>query len=299
MKNVFSRVDLSELPAPDVVEVVGYEQILNGMLADLRQRSPELDGLLPSDPAYKILEVCAYREMLVRQRINEAARATMVAYAQGPDLDNLAANYGVKRLLVSRGDMAAIPPVPDTYEADDALRARVVLSLEAYTTAGSRGSYAFHALSASGEVKDVAISSLQPGTVNVAILGRKANGSADEELIQTVVNALNDETVRPLCDTVVVTSAAVIDYRIEATLDIERGAGQETVLAAAQAAARELAGELHELGRDINRSAILAALHQPGVAKVVLNQPAQDLPVGWNQAAHCTAISLTRRGGDA
>lgn len=298
MKNVFSRVDLSELPPPDVVEAVGYEQILSGMLVDLRQRSPELDGLLPSDPAYKILEVCAYREMLVRQRINEAARATMVAYAQGADLDNLAANYGVKRLLVSRGDTAAIPPVPDTYESDGALRARVVLSLEAYTTAGSRGSYAFHALSASGEVKDVAISSLQPGTVNVAILSREANGSADAELIQTVVNALNDETVRPLCDTVLVASATLIDYRIEATLDIERGAGQEAVLAAAQASVRELVADLHELGRDINRSAILAALHQPGVTKVVLDQPAKDLSVGWNQAAHCTAISLTRGSDD-
>lgn len=298
MKNVFSSVDLSELPAPDVVETVGYEQILSGMLTDLRQRSPELDGLLPSDPAYKILEVCAYREMLVRQRINEAARATMVAYAQGADLDNLAANYGVKRLLVSRGDPDAVPPVPEAHESDEALRARVVLSLEGYTTAGSRGSYAFHALSASGEVKDVAVSSLQPGTVNVAVLSRTANGVADAELIQVVVNALNDETVRPLCDTVVVTSAAIVDYRIEAVLHVERGAGQAAVAAAAEAAASELVAELHELGRDINRSAILAALHQPGVMKVVLNQPAQDLAIDWNQAAHCAAITLTRRDGD-
>lgn len=36
--------------------------------------------------------------MLLRQRVNEAARAVMVAYAVGGDLEQIGANYGVGRL---------------------------------------------------------------------------------------------------------------------------------------------------------------------------------------------------------
>ena len=93
----------------------------------------------------------------------------------------------------------------------------MTLSLEGYTAAGSRGSYVYHALSASGDVKDVAVDSLTPGTVNVAVLTRTGTGGgADSEATrQTVVNALNAEEVRPLCDTVDVRLAQIIEYRID------------------------------------------------------------------------------------
>ncbi|NUV25651.1 hypothetical protein MS6204_04603 [Escherichia coli] len=42
---------------------------------------------LESEPATKLLQENAYRELLLRQRINEAAQAVMVAYAMGGDLD--------------------------------------------------------------------------------------------------------------------------------------------------------------------------------------------------------------------
>lgn len=297
MKEVLSRVDLSELPPPDVVEVLRHEQILQQMLDDLRQRDPDFESLLLSDPACRILEVCAYREVIIRQRINEAARANMVAHAVGADLDNLAANYGIRRLVIARGNPEALPPVPDTLEPDDALRARIVLSLEAYTTAGSRGSYVFHALSASGEVKDVGVASLEPGTVNVAVLSRGSNGAASPELLQAVVNALNAEDVRPLCDTVSVRSAEIVGYTIAATLQIEAGAGRAEVMDTVARAARAFVDEAHQLGRDVNRSAIVAALHQPGVLKVTLALPTRDIDIAWNQAAHCSAVDL-RMGED-
>ncbi|MGV5943123.1 baseplate assembly protein, partial [Escherichia coli] len=56
---------------------------------------------LESEPVTKLLQENAYRELLLRQRINEAAQAVMVAYAMGGDLDQIAANYNVKRLTVT------------------------------------------------------------------------------------------------------------------------------------------------------------------------------------------------------
>ena len=46
-----------------------------------------------------LLEVCAYRELLLRNRlVMEAAKHTMLAYATESDLENLAASLGVENL---------------------------------------------------------------------------------------------------------------------------------------------------------------------------------------------------------
>lgn len=289
-------IDLSRLPAPAVVETIDYEDILAEMLADLQARDSTFNALLESDPAYKILEICAYREMLVRQRVNDAARGVMLAYATGTDLDQIAANYGVTRLLITPADTNAVPPVAAVYESDAELRMRVLLSLEGYTTAGSIGSYTFHALSADGDCKDVGVASLTPGHVTVAVLSRTGDGTAPQATLDAVTSALNAETVRPLCDTVAVESAQIVTYSILATLTVYPGTSQQQALAAATAAIAAYTEDMHRLGRDITRSGIFAALHQPGVHNVTLTTPAADIVVQWNQAPFCTATNVTVSG---
>lgn len=299
MASAYTKVDLSQLAPPNVVQALDFESIFASMLADLRARDSAFTALVESDPAYKILEVAAYRELLIRQRVNDAAKAVMVAYATGADLDQIAANYDVARLLITPADDTTIPPTAAVYESDDEFRTRIILSLEGYTSAGSRGSYIFHALSASGDCKDVAVESLTPGTVNVAVLSRTGTGAAPSATIAAVVEALNSEVVRPLCDTVVVASAQIVNYSIQASLTVFPGTGQDEVLAAATAAAQAYAAEQHRIGRDITRSGIFAALHQPGVQNVAITSPASDVVNAWNQAPNCTGITVTIGGTGA
>ncbi|MEG1798701.1 MAG: baseplate J/gp47 family protein [Synergistaceae bacterium] len=92
-------IDLSKLPAPNIIEELNYETILAAMRADLEDRLPGWTAaVLESDPANKILEVAAYRELLLRQRINEAIKACMIAFASGSDLEHLSAFFAVARL---------------------------------------------------------------------------------------------------------------------------------------------------------------------------------------------------------
>ena len=73
----------------------------------------DCDGVLvDSEPITKLLQENAYREVILRQRINDAAVANMLAWAQGSDLDNLVANWNVSRLTIQPGDDTATPPVP-------------------------------------------------------------------------------------------------------------------------------------------------------------------------------------------
>ncbi|MEI7202604.1 baseplate assembly protein, partial [Pectobacterium parvum] len=120
---------------------------------------------LESDPLVKLLQENAYRELLWRQRVNEAARAVMVAFAQGNDLDQLGANFSVSRLVITPADDSTLPPTPALMESDSDLRLRIQQSFEGLSVAGSVGAYQYHGRSADGRVADVSVISPSPASV--------------------------------------------------------------------------------------------------------------------------------------
>jgi phage-related baseplate assembly protein len=286
----FIPIDLSKLPAPEVIKTVSFDALLDEMKAEAISQMPDLAPFLDleSEPVSKILRVCAYFRMLDRLEFNDGARANMLALATGTNLDGLAAFWGVERLVVQAADDNVTPPLPQILEADDAFRSRVQQSLEGHSTAGPRGAYRFWALSASGEVKDAAISSGVPGEVLVTILSVNGDGTPSNSVLSAVEAVLNDEDVRPMNDQVTVQAAEILTYTISAHLIVQSGPDASAVQAAASAAIETYVAAQHGLGRDVTLSGIYAALHQPGVANVQLASPAADIPVNADQAAFCS-----------
>lgn len=298
--SAFTAIDLSRLPAPDVVEPLDYEVLLASMRAALLALAPELEDALAleSEPVNKILEVAAYRELVLRQRINDAARAVMLAYATGSDLGHLAAAYNESRRLIDPGDPTSIPPVPPTYEDDDALRQRCLLAMEGLSNAGTVGSYTYHALASDVRVKDASISSPTPGDVLVTVLSSEGDGAASQELLDRVLSVVSAESVRPLCDTVYVQAADIQTYQVQASLTVYPGPDASVLRQAAIDACQRYVTDHHRLGHDITLSGLYAALHQPGVHRVTLTSPAADIVCGPQQAAYCTGITVTLGGTD-
>jgi phage-related baseplate assembly protein len=294
----FTAINLAQVAPPDVIEPLDFEQILAAMLADLLERAPELDAQVESEPFMKLLEVCAYRELQLRARINDAARAVMLPYSTGTDLDNLGALFGVERLLVSPAVPTAIPPIAAVYESDSDFRYRIQLSLEGLSTAGPEGAYIFHALSADGQVLDASAISPTPGEVLITVLSRQGSGVPDATLLATVLAKLSDESVRPLTDYVQVQAATIAPYQVTATLYFYAGPDREVVMANARAALEAYTAGQHRLGLDVTLSGIYAALHQPGVQRVDLASPTANLVVNRQSATYCTAINLTDGGLD-
>lgn len=368
------NIDLSRLPPPCLVEELDYQVIIESMRSELERRLPGWTAAaLESDPANKILEVAAYREMLMRQRVNEAARGVMVAFATGADLDHLAAFYPEMRLpganatfaaelglsmpldrdvtvprgyrLISKdgaieailtGDVEipagdpgatgrfeiirpkgslgngillawnAVTPLPfvtttnqlgpgsggSDEESDNAFRRRIPQALERYSTAGPRGAYEYWAYTADERVIDVTALSPSPGDVSVVLLSSEGDGTADDAMISRVEAILSDETVRPLTDRVTVVSAKIVPYVVRADLVLYAGVSSrepyEEALRQIQAVT-----SLRCIGRDVPRSALLAAGHVAGVKEVLLLEPGEDLRVAEDQAAHCTAVEVS------
>jgi phage-related baseplate assembly protein len=290
--SIYTPINLATLPAPDVVEPLSFETIFSEMLADLKNRDSAFTALVESDPAYKVLEVAAYRELLVRQRVNDAGRSVMLAYAAGSDLEQLGALFGVTRKTLVEANPNANPPVVAVYERDSDLRLRIQLSLEGLSTAGPSGAYVYHALKVT-TIRDVSVESPTPGNVLVTVLSQNNNGLASAEEVAAVNAILSSDDVRPLTDNVTVQAAEIVTYAITATVFVNDGPDSSVVLANCISAANDYAAERFSIGSDINLSGIYAALHQPGVEKVVLTSPLGNLDITPVQAGRCTAVTLT------
>ena len=293
-------IDLSLLPAPTVIESLDYEAILTERKQYLislyplaEQESITATLALESEPIVKLLQESAYRELLLRNRVNTAAAAVMLAFAAGADLDQIGANYGCARLVITAADDTAIPPIEAVYESDNDYRYRIQMSLDSYTTAGSKESYIYHGLSADGDVKDIEPVSPSPGVVTIYVLSRTGDGSASEELIEKVSAALNEESIRPMTDQVTVQSAAILNYTIDAELVLLPGPDQSVVQAAAVSALTEYTEAQKKLGYDITLDGIYKALRQTGVQKVNLTTPQNHISIGSGQAGHCASMNVT------
>ena len=295
-----ASIDLSQYPAPEVLEDLGYEEIFDEIKEHFLSQFPEGEteaaekgvptrakaALLmdvEGNLVVKALQAYAYHAIQMRARVNDAAKATMLAYATGTDLDNLAAFY-----MVERRDG----------ESDTELRDRLVLAVDGFSTAGPVGAYKFHGLSADADVKDIGVQSPTPGQVLITVLSRSGNGTAAQALLDTVDAALNDEDVRPLTDQVVVQAATVNQYQIDADIWCYGNVDSAVVRAAAEEAAQAYADAMHRLGHDVTISGLHRALHQPGVQRVEINQPAASIVNDAHEAGFCTGVTVNYEGID-
>ncbi len=290
-----SSVDLSALPAPQVLEDLDFEAIFQADLATFRSHMGDnWDASLESDPVSKLLEVGAYRKLLNRARVNDAAKALLLAYAQGADLDQLAANVQLQRLVVQVDDLSTVPPTFQMLEEDDALRERVQLVYEGLTTAGPRNSYVLHARNASGQVADATAESPAPAQVVVTVLALEGDGGAGADLLDTVRLALNDDDVRPVGDRLTVQGATILRFRIDAVVHMS-GSGPEieATLAECKRRLQDWINPRRRLGVEVSRSGVDAQLHINGVSRVDLNNWTDIRPT-QAQAAWCEGITVTR-----
>ncbi|KLT22386.1 baseplate assembly protein GpJ [Wolbachia endosymbiont of Armadillidium vulgare str. wVulC] len=247
---------------PNIIEPLNFEEIFSRMKEELVKRDANFTALVESDPAMKILEVSAWRELLLRQRINEAVKSNLLKFATGEDLDNLAEFYGVER---------------QKEDDDERFRKRIKARIVGSSTGGN---YRFQALSADTRVKDALVESLVPGKVQVSILSTQT-GIPQEELLEIVRNQLNKEDVRILTDTIEVVSCNIIEIDIHSRMSISSVILKEEIkeqfIKKFEASRR--------LGWSVTRSWIIANLFVEGVENVELIEPREDVIVAGNECA--------------
>ncbi|MBN3818748.1 baseplate assembly protein [Paraburkholderia sp. Se-20369] len=294
-------IDLSSLPVPDALEALDFETLYARRKAALialwpapEQAEIAATVALESEPLARLLQENCYRELVMRQRINDAVRAVMLAYAKGGDLDQRAALFGIQRLVVTPAD--PLNAIPAVYESDDALRRRIQLAPQGFSVAGPSAAYESKALAVDGRLVDAKATRPQPGDVLVTLLSRDGDGTVDDALCRKVETALAAEDQRPLNDTVFARPAEIVRYRIRAKGYTRSAVGADVLIAQATRNARAYADKVRRLGVGVAESAIKGVCQAAGLARTELIEPAGDLPIGPTQASFCIDVVIEYGG---
>ncbi|PCK33127.1 baseplate assembly protein [Pseudoalteromonas piscicida] len=312
----FSAVDLSKLPVSDLLDPIEFDTLYSELKQAVEAANPDLSELLPSDPIVKLMEVFAYRELLLRQQINEGAQQVLLAKATSSELDYLGNRFAVTR---------------EANECDERFRKRIQLALEGFSTAGPIGAYCFHTLKALPQVKDVFVESPEfellqvapplselvpahtsllhcrhnarlqdaaPGDVAITVLTSRGNGVPTQDEIAAITEYLFREEIRPLTDRPRVLAAEVKEFTLHAKLYLYPGPDEDKVKAAVTQRVQQWLQTHHKLNHDIRLSGLYSALHQQGVQRAELLAPTEDIINTPWQAAFCIKVEIEIAGRD-
>ncbi len=306
----FSQIDLSLLPEPSVIEPLDFETIRLQLLNAFIGYYPEFDmAAIEADPINKLLEVCAYRILAERARVNDAAKQVMLPYAPGTNLDVLASLFEVLRPDIVPADLTA--GTPAVKMTDEAFRQLVQISIQAYSSAGPYGAYRYFALQSNSNVVDVNVVGPESGLVNagqvgIYVLSSEAGGVPSIGTLNAVSVACKDPTVRPLTDEVLIAAATIVPYVIDVTIYGVQGPDQQLMIDAATEALTAYETGRRQVGSKVYRAGLTAAAFLPSItsgnvtfsnpiANVVINSPPLDVDPGLNGVAYAepSAIVVT------
>lgn len=274
--------ELASLPKPHVVEELDVETILARKKATL-QGIYDREGLpltvlnTAYEPTTIQLETSSEDELNLRQRINDVARARLLAFATGADLDHLAAFYEVLRM---------------EGEDDQRLKLRVILAIQGRSTGGTEERYRYFALTADIRVADAIVYTVgRSPIIHVAIFSTDPTGQANAALISIVDAALQHRKVRMANDTIVVGTAIRTIVNIEADVWLLPSADL-TTLQAMESSLRTAWGVAQALGRDFVLTWWVSKLMLDSVHKLEPVQPLGDIVVPPEEAVAIGTVKL-------
>ncbi|QIZ02627.1 putative baseplate assembly protein [Aeromonas phage AhyVDH1] len=247
----------------------------------------QLDGVNPSDAAFRPILAGSYRETLMRQEMDEQVRSVSLATALGGDLDHI----GITYYRQSDGS----PVVRLSGEDDEAYRLRLHNSPGGLSTAGPEAAYEFHSLSAHPNIKQALCTSPKPVHITMYLLGHEGNGAVSEAQCRLVEAYLWNR--RPITDEVQAVAAEIIEYRVRGKLYQVKNSNPDSVTARAVESCQAYVSQQHRLKGKVTMSSLHAALQVPGVGEVVL-EGWTDVRCGIHQAPYCLAIEMEFGGWD-
>jgi phage-related baseplate assembly protein len=292
---LITKDDLNALPKPTIIEELAFEAIL-ARRKDTFALAAQAHGLdlgeflmLESATETILLEEAAYSEMLLRSRMNELYRASLLYFATGAELDHVAESYGVTRLAG---------------EPDEDLRERTRIYNRGSSSAGPDDWWRFHAMRADERVEDVAVTRVDfpipginqvRGKIILSILAQTADGVPSTEILDNVRAVVTSTRVRGVTTEVVVEAATSKPFSVVANVWLLPTA-QRIVFDNLETQFRAAYAKTRALGFDITPSWVIAQLQKPGVQRIELVTPSAVLGVTSKEAPLLQNVNLTLAG---
>jgi len=280
-----------------VLEQIDVEQIIADRMGRLKELWSVYDPpsaaqydveQLEFDPIKINQEACAYFELMLRDRVNQAARSITLAYAVGTDLDAVASRYpgGVPRL---------------EGETDDRYRRRIWLSPNTLSAHGTAEAYEFWALTAEPALRDVtAIRSVlhdyYPTILITCLMGLDADPSPSQEQLVRIRAYIQSLSRQGLTDVISVNPPKIKEVEYIVRVWLYPGPAPDQTLAKIALNLQNLVDSQYWLGHDHTHTAIHAACSLSGVHHVDIVSPEKDVNIPLDWVVKVTNINVTLAG---
>lgn len=270
-------IDLNQLPAPSVIEELEFEAIYARKLARFQSLYPDYSAALESDPVVKLLELSAYDELMLRARINDAARANLLRYAAETDLEHLAVFYGLEKL---------------DGESDDRFRFRLQLHISGMSGMGTDDYYRARALGVGLWVRDATVKVGHQGALTIVVW---LADDAPPDALAITTDTLTDKRRRMATDTLTVVAAQPRPLVIVGTAWRSDGTPSARVSEAEDALRLAITSEAGVGGR-LAINWMVGRLALTGISNVLLDEPLHDVVCAENEYPVISMLTI-RDGG--
>ena len=272
---------------PSLAEVLFAEKNPDTVTAEILALYEQTSGrtLGRADPVRLFIDAVILAVIQQRNIIDYAAKMNLLAYASGTYLDHIGALLGVTRL---------------DGEDDEALRERIRLAPESFSSAGPKKAYEFFAKSADTNIIDVAVvgpPDTQPGYVDLYPL-MTGGALPDDGVLARVYAACNADDVRPDTDYLTVKKPVAVNYTLDVTfwVDEDDASTASLIEAACRKAVNDwVLWQKLKLGRDINPSELTHRLVDAGAKRAEIRLPSFTVLKDW-QVAVCTGMNVVYGG---
>lgn len=301
-------LEIDQLPRMQVLETLSAESIIAArmqrFIAIWRDNDPPAAANydvqnLEFDPIRITQEANAYFELLLRDRVNQAAKSVTLAFASGNDLEGIASRYP-----------GGVPRLPG--ESDDRYRVRVWLSSNTLSPHGVYESYVFWALTAVPSLRDVTASA-KTGTPNVTLtlmadgtpVLPKLEGTGITAFpsprpttadIDTVRQYVLNNSRKALTDVITVKGPKVVAVEYVIRYWLFPGWDMAGLQLQLWTAVASLIEKQRWLGYSHTRSAMEAALMVSGVFNVKVDKPVDDVIIDIGDVVEVTKVTLVYAG---
>lgn len=176
-------------------------------------------------------------------------------------------------------------------ETDDELAERTIIAPSGFSVAGPEDAYIYRCKEYSTAIKDTAVYSSTPGTVNIRIL-LEDNSTPTQGFLDGLNDYLTEAPARPLTDHVVIAGPDKVEYNIKVTYYIGKlsRASAAMIKEAVDMAVKEFEEwQTGKIGRDINPDELTVRLKAAGVKRAVITEPTYKALEEWQIASLGTA----------
>jgi len=240
-----------------------------------------------------VYQAAAYIRLLDRQRVNDAVKALLAAFAKGSDLDALVARNNVERLTV----IEATGDDPAVLESDAQLLNRYLLSFTGLG-AGSRDRYLYetHTAVPAIPVGGAAVVGWREhgrrGDVDIVACGPDGRDLTEPEFDAMKAGVLSGRVV-PEASSAACLRANRLEYSVAQTIRIRSGPSPATVAADVEARIRALTDERTVIGGVVPLAFIAGSAHGPSVISATTSLPAADIEADAYTVPVCTGIAIS------